>query len=161
MITEGAQRSIELLEDCLPMMAEKIVRRSAGRHWGFLTLCGAISLLKMKQGAMSHQEAKSYMARQVLDTHYKYFGKQGSVEQSGQGLEQAQQNNDRINQHERMELSEAAPFATESAWLDDAFPEVSPLFLRLSSADVTSQFDMASLDLNMNINGIWDNWQTL
>ena len=72
----GSEPTIDLLEQCLPLMEDRFLRCFYGEPWCFLTMCAAIMLLNVHLGKESWQTAKSTCAQRFLDLHYKHIGRQ-------------------------------------------------------------------------------------
>ena len=71
----SSDSTIDLLEQCLPLMEDRYLRYFSGEPWCFVTMCAAILLLKVHLGNESWQTAKPLCAQRVLDLHYKHKGK--------------------------------------------------------------------------------------
>ena len=71
----SSESTIDLLEQCLPLMEDRYLRCFSGEPWCFVTMCAAIMLLKVQLGKESWQTAKSLCARSFLGLHYKHMEK--------------------------------------------------------------------------------------
>lgn len=65
----NALSTVDLLEQCLPVIEDKYLRFSD--PWTFFIMCTAIMLIKIHLGKESRQNAKSSCARRFLDLYYK------------------------------------------------------------------------------------------
>lgn len=68
-IMTNALSTVDLLEQCLPVIEDKYLRFSD--PWTFFIMCTAIMLIKIHLGKESRQNAKSSCARRFLDLYYK------------------------------------------------------------------------------------------
>ncbi|XXH04813.1 peptide transporter ptr2 [Hypoxylon texense] len=76
MIITDSQSTIDLLEQCLPFMGDLYLRCCHSEPWCFVTMCGAIMVLKIHLGKETRQTAKASCARRFLDLHYKHEERQ-------------------------------------------------------------------------------------
>lgn len=68
-IMANAMSTVDLLEQCLPIIEDKYPRES--NPWSFFIMCTAIMLIKIHLGKESRQTAKSSCARRFLDLYFK------------------------------------------------------------------------------------------
>ncbi|KAL7947997.1 hypothetical protein V8C42DRAFT_271429 [Trichoderma barbatum] len=121
-IMANALSTVDLLEQCLPIIEDKYLRFSD--PWTFFIACTAIMLIKIHLGKESRQNAKSSCARRFLDLYYKNVW----MHQPSDLAQQQAINQDIANQT----VSSAAcppppPDATAlptSVWLDSSYPDV-------------------------------------
>lgn len=71
-----SEATVDLLEQCLLFMENRYLRCLNGEPWCPLMMSGAIMLLKIHLGRVSHQAAKSSCAQWFLDLYYKHFIRQ-------------------------------------------------------------------------------------
>jgi hypothetical protein len=72
----SSESTIDLLEECLPLVEDRYLRCFYGEPWSFLTMYTAIMLLKIHLGDESWQTAKSVCGHRFLDLYYKHIGRQ-------------------------------------------------------------------------------------
>lgn len=72
MIASGIGPSIDVLEQCFPLMENRYLYCFQGEPWCVLTMGAVIMLPKIQAGKESRQTAKSSFAKRFLDLHYKH-----------------------------------------------------------------------------------------
>jgi hypothetical protein len=72
-IASGIGSTIDLLEQCFPLMENRYLLCFNGEPWCILTMGAAIMLLKFHIKEESRLTAKSSFAKRFLDLHYKHL----------------------------------------------------------------------------------------
>ncbi|KAH0531489.1 hypothetical protein TsFJ059_000316 [Trichoderma semiorbis] len=121
-IMTNALSTVDLLEQCLPVIEDKYLRFSD--PWTFFIMCTAIMLIKIHLGKESRQNAKSSCARRFLDLYYKNVW----MHQPADLAQQQAITQDIVNQ---TAASNACPPPPPDAsalptavWLDSSYPDV-------------------------------------
>ncbi|TVY15012.1 Transcription factor lepE [Lachnellula arida] len=136
-ITASSLSTINLLDQCLPILETRYLHNFHGEPWCFLTMCAATMLLKIHAGSETWQTAKSLCAERFLDLHYRRIAQhQDSASQAG-GLAAGQQ------QSMRDETSFPA-----SEWLDSNYSDIGVDCFGL---------DM-DMDLGLGFDNTWETW---
>ncbi|RFU75118.1 zn2 cys6 dna-binding [Trichoderma arundinaceum] len=121
-IMANAMSTVDLLEQCLPIIEDKYLR--CCDPWIFFIMCTAIMLIKMHLGKESRQTAKSSCARRFLDLYYKnVWMRQPSDLAQQQAITQ-----DIVNQTNASAAYPPPPpdgnALPTSAWLDSSYPDI-------------------------------------
>ncbi|UKZ74360.1 hypothetical protein TrVFT333_002026 [Trichoderma virens FT-333] len=121
-IMVNAPSTVDLLEQCLPIIEDKYLRFSD--PWTFFIMCTAIMLIKIHMGKESRQNAKSSCARRFLDLYYKnVWMRQPSDLAQQQAITQ-----DIVNQTAASATGPPPPpdgsALPTSVWLDSSYPDV-------------------------------------
>ncbi|KAL9488085.1 hypothetical protein ACSS6W_000362 [Trichoderma asperelloides] len=120
-IMANAMSTVDLLEQCLPIIEDKYLR--IPDPWMFFIMCTAIMLIKMHLGKESRQTAKSYCARRFLDLYYKNVW----MRQPADLAQQQAITEDIVNQTNAATYpppSAEASVLPTSAWLDSSYPDI-------------------------------------
>ncbi|KAH6607117.1 zn2 cys6 dna-binding [Trichoderma cornu-damae] len=145
-VTANAMSTVDLLEQCLPIVEDKYLRISD--PWIFFMMCTAIMLIKIHLGKETRQAAKSSCARRFLDLYYKneWMHQPSDLEQQ-QAI--AQDIVDRINLNIHVSPQASATYPPPPpdgnalptlAWLDSSYPDVG-----------NDPFDLA-----VELDNVWD-----
>ncbi|KAI1777779.1 hypothetical protein F4818DRAFT_456829 [Hypoxylon cercidicola] len=144
MITTDSQSTIDLLEQCLPFMEDMYLRCCHGEPWCFVTMCGAIMVLKIHLRKETRQTAKASCALKFLDLHYKRVERQ-RVAFSNQWYPTPTGPDSHVDgAYCHLITHDAADFPA-SGWLGSNYSELS----------------IDSFDFDLNMNGAWDIWEPL
>lgn len=84
MIMVSSQHTLQLLEKCLAMKEDRIVRCGNNEPWGYSIMCAAFGLLEAHLGTKTPQEAKQASADRFLRLHYKLLSGQDAPPSSQQ-----------------------------------------------------------------------------
>jgi hypothetical protein len=76
MIMVNSQHTLQLLEKCLAMKEDRILRCGNNEPWGYSIMCAAFGLLGAHLGVKTPQEAKQASADRFLRLHYKLLSGQ-------------------------------------------------------------------------------------
>ncbi|KAM0255600.1 hypothetical protein ACHAQJ_005604 [Trichoderma viride] len=136
-VMENATTTVDLLEQCLPMIEDKYLR--VPDPWTFFIMYTAIMLIKIHLGKETRQTAKSSCARRFLDLYYKnVWMRQPSDLAQQQAITQ-----DIVNQTNAPPCppphSDASALPT-SVWLDSSYPDIG-----------NDPFDLA-----VGLDNVWD-----
>ena len=85
MIMINSQHTLQLLEKCLAMKEDRILRCGNNEPWGYSIMCAAFGLLEAHLGTKSPEAAKAASAERFINLHYKLVAGQdppGSSQQS-------------------------------------------------------------------------------
>ncbi|TVY45649.1 Transcription factor [Lachnellula occidentalis] len=144
-IMANSTSTVELLEQCLPLMEDKYLHCFYGEPWCVLTMYAATMLLKIHVGSETWQTAKAVCAQRFLDLHYRRIGRQ----QTTQHQDPANQIDVSINQHFPNTAYQSAPSAMSfpaSEWMDSNYPDVSIII------------GMDCFGLDMELDNTWETW---
>ncbi|KAK4458509.1 multidrug resistance regulator 1 [Cladorrhinum samala] len=86
MIMVSSQHTLQLLEKCLAMKEDRIVRCGNNEPWGYSIMCAAFGLLEAHLGTKTPQEAKQASADRFLRLHYKLLSGQDAPPSSQQSV---------------------------------------------------------------------------
>jgi hypothetical protein len=164
MIMANSQHTIQLLEKCLAMKEDRILRCGNIEPWGYSIMCCAVGLLEAHLGKKTAEAAKVASAERFVNLHYKLFA--GQDPPSAQQYEQSR--NGVLPQPEFLVCSKSAtPFPSASQgsasqgsaaqvdvpgtpwWLPSADPGIQP---------INPDFNLELL--GWNLNELWgaDQW---
>ncbi|KAH8878650.1 hypothetical protein GQ53DRAFT_858426 [Thozetella sp. PMI_491] len=76
MIMINSQNTLELLEKCLMMKEDRILRCGNDEPWGYSIMCAALGLLEAHLGTKSSEAAKAASAERFVNLHYKLLAGQ-------------------------------------------------------------------------------------
>ncbi|KAK3304098.1 uncharacterized protein B0T15DRAFT_230268 [Chaetomium strumarium] len=85
MIMINSQHTLQLLEKCLAMKEDRILRCGNNEPWGYSIMCAAFGLLEAHLGTKTPEAAKAASAERFVTLHYKLLAGQdppGSSQQS-------------------------------------------------------------------------------
>ncbi|KAK1252346.1 hypothetical protein MKX08_003533 [Trichoderma sp. CBMAI-0020] len=120
-IMSNAMSTVDLLEQCLPIIEEKYLR--VADPWIFFIMCTAIMLIKMHLGKESRQTAKSSCARRFLDLYYKNVW----MRQPADLAQQQAITQDIVNQTNAAACPPSSADGSAlptSVWLDSSYPDI-------------------------------------
>ncbi|CZR65084.1 related to transcription activator protein acu-15 [Phialocephala subalpina] len=145
-IMANSLSTVELLEQCLPLMEERYLRCFYGEPWCFLTICATTMLLKVHLGEESWATGKSSCAKRFLELHYKHIGRHQASPPS---------------QHYSMSEGSAGQFNTLAA--SQQLPTASATVFQASEWLDGNYSDIATdpFDLDMDVYGICDTWGSM
>ena len=72
----NAEHTVQLLEKCLAMKEDRIMRCGNNEPWGYSIMCASLSLLEAHLGRKSSEAAKARSAERFINTHYKLLAGQ-------------------------------------------------------------------------------------
>ncbi|KAI1768745.1 hypothetical protein GGR53DRAFT_517672 [Hypoxylon sp. FL1150] len=142
-IIADLQSTIDLLEGCLPFMEAIYLRCCLGEPWCFVTMCGAIMVLKIHLGKEARQTAKASFARLFLDLHYKHVGRKRATN-SNQWYPTATGSDNHANSPLYHLVAPGATSLPATDWLGSNYRELG----------------MDSFELDIDMDGTWDIWET-
>jgi hypothetical protein len=88
----SSQEAMGLMEKCLAMKEDRILRSGNNEPWGYSTMCAAKELLAVHLGEKTTEVAKASAAERFISLHLKLVSAQGAHGQGqGQGQGQAQE----------------------------------------------------------------------
>lgn len=76
MIMVNSQHTLKLLEKCLQMKEDRILRCGNNEPWGYSIMCAAYGLLETHLGNKESQAAKSSSAERFVNLHYRLLAGQ-------------------------------------------------------------------------------------
>lgn len=76
MIMVNSQQTITLLDKCLAMKEDRILRCGNSEPWGYSIMCAAYGLLETHLGVKSAQMARSTCAERFINLHYRLMAGQ-------------------------------------------------------------------------------------
>lgn len=76
MIMVNSQHTLKLLDKCLQMKEDRILRCGNNEPWGYSILCAAYGLLETHLGIKDSQSAKSSSAERFINLHYRLLAGQ-------------------------------------------------------------------------------------
>ncbi len=76
MIMINSQHTLELMEKCLMMKEDRILRCGNNEPWGYSIMCAALGLLEAHLGTKSAEAAKAGSAERFVNLHYKLLAGQ-------------------------------------------------------------------------------------
>ncbi|KAL7938416.1 hypothetical protein V8C35DRAFT_330343 [Trichoderma chlorosporum] len=120
-IVDNALSTVDLLEQCLPIIEDKYLRFSD--PWTLFIMYTAIMLIKMHLGKESRQNAKSSCARRFLDLYYKNVW----MHQPADLAQQQAITQDIVSQTAASTACPPPPDGSAlptSVWLDSNYPDV-------------------------------------
>ncbi|KAM0450537.1 hypothetical protein ACHAO4_006517 [Trichoderma viride] len=120
-IMANAMSTVDLLEQCLPIIEDKYLRFVD--PWMFFIMCTAIMLIKIHLGKESRQTAKSSCARRFLDLYYKNVW----MRQPADLAQQQAITQDIVNQTNAAACpppSADGSALPTSVWLDSSYPDI-------------------------------------
>ena len=89
MIMINSQHTLQLLEKCLAMKEDRILRCGNNEPWGYSIMCAAFGLLEAHLGTKTPEAAKAASAERFINLHYKLLAGQdppGSQQSLGLGV---------------------------------------------------------------------------
>ncbi len=76
MIMVNSEHTVKLLEKCLSMKEDRILRCGNNEPWGYSIMCAAVGLLHAHLGEKSSEAAKVASAERFINLHYKMLARQ-------------------------------------------------------------------------------------
>ncbi|KAK5997979.1 Transcription factor asR3-like protein [Cladobotryum mycophilum] len=76
MIMINSQHTVKLIEKCISMKEDRLLRCGNNEPWGYSIMCAALGLLEAHLGTKSTEEAKSTSAERFVNLHYKLLANQ-------------------------------------------------------------------------------------
>lgn len=76
LILSNSNETIRLMEKCLVMKEDRILRLGNNDPWGYSSLCAAIGLLETHLGIKTPDTAKASSAERFISLHYKLLAYQ-------------------------------------------------------------------------------------
>ncbi len=76
MIMVNSEHTVKLLEKCLTMKEDRILRCGNNEPWGYSIMCAAVGLLHAHLGEKSSETAKAASAERFINLHYKMLAQQ-------------------------------------------------------------------------------------
>ncbi|TVY38123.1 Transcription factor, partial [Lachnellula subtilissima] len=140
-IMASSTSTIDLLEQCLPLMEERYLHCFYGEPWCFLTSCAAAMLVKIHVGRETWQTAKASCAQRFLDLHYRRIGRQQTALLSQQHQDSVTSGIDALAAGQEEYTLDATSFPA-SEWMDSNFPDIG----------------MDCFDLYMGLDNAWETW---
>lgn len=87
MIVINAHHTLKLMEKCIAMKEDRLLRCGNNEPWGYSILCAALGLLEAHLGTKTAEEARSTAAERFVNLHYRLLANQEGTLASGLGLE--------------------------------------------------------------------------
>ncbi|KOS21720.1 putative transcriptional regulatory protein [Escovopsis weberi] len=76
MIMINSPHTLKLIEKCISMKEDRLLRCGNNEPWGYSIMCAALGLLEAHLGTKSAEEAKSTSAERFVNLHYKLLANQ-------------------------------------------------------------------------------------
>ncbi|KAF6802902.1 C6 zinc finger domain-containing protein [Colletotrichum sojae] len=76
MIMINSQHTVKLLEKCLTMKEDRLLRCGNNEPWGYSIMCSALGLLEAHLGTKTTEQAKASSAERFVQLHYKLLANQ-------------------------------------------------------------------------------------
>ncbi|CAI6098523.1 unnamed protein product [Clonostachys chloroleuca] len=76
MIMINSQHTLKLIEKCIAMKEDRLLRCGNNEPWGYSIMCSALGLLEAHLGTKTTEEAKSSSAERFVNLHYKLLANQ-------------------------------------------------------------------------------------
>ncbi|KAK1958575.1 hypothetical protein LY78DRAFT_751070 [Colletotrichum sublineola] len=76
MIMINSQHTVKLLEKCLSMKEDRLLRCGNTEPWGYSIMCSALGLLEAHLGTKTTEQAKASSAERFVNLHYKLLANQ-------------------------------------------------------------------------------------
>nr|XP_036574587.1 C6 zinc finger domain-containing protein [Colletotrichum truncatum]KAF6781039.1 C6 zinc finger domain-containing protein [Colletotrichum truncatum] len=76
MIMINSQHTVKLLEKCLSMKEDRLLRCGNNEPWGYSIMCSALGLLEAHLGTKTTEQAKASSAERFVNLHYKLLANQ-------------------------------------------------------------------------------------
>ncbi|KAI9158341.1 Transcription factor asR3 [Paramyrothecium foliicola] len=76
MIMINSQHTLKLIEKCIAMKEDRLLRTGNNEPWGYSIMCSALGLLEAHLGTKSVEVAKSTSAERFVSLHYKLLANQ-------------------------------------------------------------------------------------
>lgn len=99
MIMVNSQHTLKLLDKCLQMKEDRILRCGNNEPWGYSIMCAAYGLLETHLGIKDSQTAKSSSAERFINLHYRLLAGQEPPVLAQQQQQQHPQQHMAVAQH--------------------------------------------------------------
>lgn len=76
MIMINSQHTVKLLEKCLLMKEDRLLRTGNNEPWGYSIMCSSLGLLEAHLGTKTTEQAKASSAERFVNLHYKLLANQ-------------------------------------------------------------------------------------
>lgn len=106
MIMVNSQHTLKLLDKCLQMKEDRILRCGNNEPWGYSIMCAAYGLLETHLGIKDSQAAKSSSAERFINLHYRLLAGQ---EPPVMGSHTAQAQQQQQQQHQQQQQNGGGP----------------------------------------------------
>ena len=84
MIMINSQHTLQLLEKCLAMKEDRILRCGNNEPWGYSIMCASVGLLEAHLKVRTPESAKAASAERFINLHYKLLAGQDPPSSSQQ-----------------------------------------------------------------------------
>ncbi|KAL1909129.1 hypothetical protein Sste5344_005011 [Sporothrix stenoceras] len=91
MIMVNSQHTKKLLEKCLAMKEDRVLRCGNNEPWGYSIMCAATGLLEAHLGDKTPEAAKASSAERFVNLHYKLLARQEQQTANGEGQKQTEE----------------------------------------------------------------------
>lgn len=71
LIMSNAQETLRLIERCIAMKEDRVLRCGNNDPWGYSSMCAAFGLLETHMGIKTSEAAKASAAERFISLHYK------------------------------------------------------------------------------------------
>lgn len=86
MIMINSHHTLKLIEKCINMKEDRLLRCGNNEPWGYSIMCAAMGLLEAHLGAKEPEQAKSSSAERLVNLHYRMMANQdGAPKDPGEG----------------------------------------------------------------------------
>ncbi|KAK4087314.1 transcriptional regulator family: Fungal Specific TF [Purpureocillium lilacinum] len=85
MIMINSHHTLKLIEKCIAMKEDRLLRCGNNEPWGYSIMCSALGLLEAHLGTKTPEVAKSTSAERFVNLHYRLLANQEPPISSGQG----------------------------------------------------------------------------
>lgn len=76
LILASSNESLKLIEKCIVMKEDRVLRCGNNDPWGYSSMCGALGLLEVHLGIKTSEAAKASAAERFISLHYKLLAYQ-------------------------------------------------------------------------------------
>jgi len=84
MIMINSHHTVKLIEKCIAMKEDRLLRCGNNEPWGYSIMCAALGLLEAHLGTKTAEAAKSTSAERFVNLHYRLIANQEQPVSSGQ-----------------------------------------------------------------------------
>ncbi|KAL1844749.1 hypothetical protein VTK73DRAFT_1856 [Phialemonium thermophilum] len=166
----NSQLTLALLEKCLAMKEDHILRCGNNEPWGYSLMCAAYGLLEVHLGCKDRHTAKAACAERFINLHYRVLaGREPPISRQRQDVSGATSSRhtlpDSASQR-RLTTSRSAPYTPTPWWLPNGEPASDVITAQAAACAVpqAGQFHHQVLPVNpnftmellgVNLNELW------
>ncbi|KAI2777168.1 fungal-specific transcription factor domain-containing protein [Daldinia loculata] len=169
LIMHNSQETLRLIERCITMKEDRVLRCGNNDPWGYSSMCAAYGLLETHMGIKTSEAAKASAAERFISLHYKLLAFQipPYSSQPPQHLSTSSQTGqDPINRGKSitpfpMDTTPSIQMATTSYQQRDGLPLSMPWLLPSTSDSNTLPIPNPDFNFEMlgsDLNDLWGDW---